>query len=100
MLSPRLLATGLLVSASGLASPAADPLRAQSVPGASERCASLARLARRDLVIESAELTEAGAAAGSPGAGDRVLPAHCLVKATIDPRTDAGGRAFGIGFEL
>lgn len=91
-LSARLLATGLLVSASGLASPATDRLHAQSVPAASERCASLARLARPDLVIERAELAET--------AGDRILPAHCLVKATIDPRTGVGGRAFGIGFEL
>jgi hypothetical protein len=68
-LSARLLATGLLVWASGLASPAADRLPAQPLPTASERCASLAQLARPDLVIESAELAEA--------AGDRVLPAHC-----------------------
>ncbi|MDX2237692.1 MAG: tannase/feruloyl esterase family alpha/beta hydrolase [Hyphomonadaceae bacterium] len=28
------------------------------------------------------------------------VPAHCLVKGVIDPRTGAGNRAFGIGFEL
>jgi feruloyl esterase len=57
----------------------------------------LVRLARTDLVIESAELIGAGPA---PGNGRLSLPAHCLVKATIDPRIGAGGREFGIGFEL
>lgn len=65
---------------------------ARSSAGRRSSPISLARLARADLVIESAELAEI--------AGDRILPAHCLVKATIDPRTGVGGRAFGIGFEL
>jgi len=29
-----------------------------------------------------------------------MLPAHCRVRATIDPRTGVGERTFGIGFEL
>ena len=92
-------ATGLALSANALVLPAAAPL-AQSVPTANERCASLARLARPDLIFESAELVEAAPAPGPPNAERRVLPVHCLVKATLDRRSGAGGREFGIGFEL
>lgn len=91
------LATGLALSVHAVAIPTLSPSLAQVGPGASERCASLTRLARADLVFQSAELVEAGPA---PNASDTILPAHCLVKATIDPRTGVGGREFGIGFEL
>ncbi|MBO9575761.1 MAG: tannase/feruloyl esterase family alpha/beta hydrolase [Sphingobium sp.] len=53
--------------------------------------------------ISQAELIAAGpmtAPAGPPGAAKPELPEHCLVKGVLNPRKGAGGRAFGIGFEL
>jgi feruloyl esterase len=50
------------------------------------------------VTVESAELT---ASAPAPAAGGgAMLPEHCLVRGTINRRTGAGGRAYGIGFEL
>jgi len=68
------------------------------------KCANIAAMAGEGLRIGTAELVPAGdlaaPAAGPPGSKVPALPQHCLVRGTIDPRTGAGGRQFGIGFEL
>src|SRR6187402_1689970 len=72
---------------------------------AGARCANLARQARPDLTIAEAELVKSGPFA-VPGPAARaaeppaVLPEHCRVRGTLNPRDGFGGRAFGIGFEL
>jgi hypothetical protein len=72
-------------------------------------CGDLAGLARPDLRIARAESVPAGtlpadnpARAALTGAARAraALPAHCLVEGTIEPRTGAGGVAYGIGFQL
>ncbi|MET7242388.1 tannase/feruloyl esterase family alpha/beta hydrolase [Methylobacterium sp. EM32] len=72
-------------------------------------CGDLAQLARPDLRITRAEALPAGTLpADNPGRAaltgaaraKAALPAHCLVEGTIDPRTGAGGVAYGIGFQL
>lgn len=72
-------------------------------------CADLAALSRPGLHIVRAEAVAAGtlpaenpARAALTGAARAraALPAHCVVEGTINPRTGAGGQAFGIGFEL
>ena len=68
--------------------------------GAAERCAALAGRAQANLMVESAELVEEGPAPGPPGAPAQIVPAHCRVKAKINPRTGVGGREYGIGYEL
>ena len=75
---------------------------------AAERaCADLAALSRPGLRVLRAEAVAAGAlpaenparAALTGAARARAaLPAHCVVEGTINPRTGAGGQAFGIGF--
>ncbi len=77
-----------------------DSASAQGEVAFTERCASLAGNGREDLVISTASLQLAGPAPAPPGAPSAHLPAHCLVKGTINPRTGVGGREFGIGFEL
>ena len=101
----RLLATttaaGLGLAAvvlSGETAPAAAG--PQQLDNAAERCQALAALARPNLVIDNVELVAAGPAPGPPGAPERMLPAHCKVRATINPRTGVGGREYGIGYEL
>jgi feruloyl esterase len=96
-----------LATTGGIALFSAGPSTAQTQPqpDVSANCTALAGLARNGMTIERAELIAvgplAGPPAGPPGAGaPPVLPEHCLVRGTIDRRTGAGGRAFGIGFEL
>jgi feruloyl esterase len=97
----HLVASALALAGAMFTLPAASPIQAQSSPPASERCQALARLARPELVFESVDLVEAGPAPGGPPGAERgMLPAHCRVRATIDPRTGVGERTFGIGFEL
>jgi len=93
-----LLAAGL-AAASSLA--AASLAHAQESP--SDACRALTGLASPTLRVEAAELTPAGpmkAAFGPPGAPAVVLPEHCRVRGTLDPRTGVGGKSYGIGFEL
>jgi hypothetical protein len=73
---------------------------AQDAPlrDAGAHCAALARQARPDFVIATTELVQSGPAAGDARAP--VLPEHCRVRGTLNPRTGFGGREFGIGFEL
>ncbi|MXO70228.1 tannase/feruloyl esterase family alpha/beta hydrolase [Alteraurantiacibacter buctensis] len=89
-----------------LAALAAIPGAAQgdTVPTAAS-CTALAQAALPNVEIGTAELVPAGPftrpAGGPPQAGEPpVLPAHCLVRGTIDRRIGFGGREFGIGFEL
>lgn len=77
---------------------------AASAPADAARCAALASLGGANLTIRSVELAPAGPSAPSGGPPSAtpapVLPAHCILRGTINPRTGHGGRAFGIGFEL
>ena len=55
------------------------------------------------IVIKKAELLPAGPAPTSPipgPAATAALPAYCRVDGTIDPRTGAGGKPYGIGFAI
>ncbi|MBL8549935.1 MAG: tannase/feruloyl esterase family alpha/beta hydrolase [Hyphomonadaceae bacterium] len=105
--------TGMLVSAAALLALAAcaqiqqewRSIRSEMRPGdstasaaaASPRsrgCAELAAAADANLTISETS------AQGAQEIDGFQIPAHCLVKGVIDPRTGAGNRAFGIGFEL
>lgn len=82
----------LLAPGAAAASPGGDP---------ATRCAALAGALFGDTVVEQAALVPEGPlpATGKGGAAP-VLPRHCLVHGMIARRIGAGGRAFGIGFEL
>ena len=84
------------LSAQSSAGPVADAGAAKS------RCEALSGLARSGLIIDTATIVLAGPLpSDNAGAQPAVaLPAHCLVRGAIDPRTGFGGRKFGIGFEL
>ncbi len=104
MLRHGLLRTLAIASATLCASlPAQSAADQAQKPAASKaQCTGLASLAGKGLVIGTAELVAAGPLAARPGAQgpSPVLPEHCLVRGVINPRTGAGGRQFGIGFEL
>lgn len=59
-------------------------------------CAALARVSLPATVIGSARLVDAAA----ERAGDRPLPAHCIVSAEIGARTGVGGVRYATRFEL
>lgn len=70
-------------------------------------CAELLSLARPDLRITRAEPVQSGtpptenrARAALAGEGRARMPAHCVVEGMLNPRTGAGGVAFGTGFQL
>jgi len=94
-----------MIAATGWAVLPASGLSAQSDTAGDfgERCVALAGQALPDMVISAAEVIAAGhlampgPAAAQPGP---VLPEHCRVRGTINPRTGHGGKSFGIGFEL
>ncbi|OYW44274.1 MAG: hypothetical protein B7Z08_02925 [Sphingomonadales bacterium 32-68-7] len=65
---------------------------------AAARCAAVAEAVRPGLAFSRAELAAAGPARA--GGGQVELPEHCVVRGVIDRRVGAGGRTFGIGFEL
>ena len=70
-----------------------------------DRCAGMANISGYGLKVEKAEWVPAGRAPAEDGsgAGDSsrpIIPEHCLVQGTINPRTGVGGRKFGIGFDL
>ena len=66
-----------------------------------DRCQALAMLAGEGVTIEAANLVAEGPLkVANPQAAAVDLPEHCLVRGVINPRTGAGGRKFGIGFEL
>ncbi|MBO9519342.1 MAG: tannase/feruloyl esterase family alpha/beta hydrolase [Porphyrobacter sp.] len=93
------LLAGLLVGPAQI-SVAQDSLQHE----AAARCSALVQKARPDLNVTEAELVRAGPfsppAPGPGSASAPVLPEHCRVRATINPRVGQGGRDFGIGFEL
>jgi hypothetical protein len=65
------------------------------------RCAALQAPLIQGLVVETAALVPAGAVKTSAEAGASVeLPAHCLFRGTLAPRTGAAGQHLGIGIEL
>jgi hypothetical protein len=68
-------------------------------------CAALADLAVPGFVVEKAEIVPAGPAPAPDGSGvlngsGERLPEHCLVQGLLNPRIGAGGRKFGLGFDL
>ncbi len=69
------------------------------------RCAALAELVEPGFVVEKAEIVPAGPAPAADGSGiidisGESLPEHCLVQGMLNPRIGAGGRKFGLGFDL
>ncbi len=71
----------------------------------SSQCAALADLAAPGFVVEKAEIVPAGPAPAPDGSGvvngsGELLPEHCLVQGMLNPRVGAGGRRFGLGFDL
>jgi feruloyl esterase len=83
--------------------PAQGQPQGPAASAGAERCAALAGVAGSP--VRSAELVPSGPARGSapgpaPAAAAPILPTHCLVRGTINPRKGHGGRDFGIGYEL
>jgi hypothetical protein len=69
------------------------------------QCAVLADLAVPGFLVEKAEIVPAGSAPAADGSGivngkGELLPEHCLVQGMLNPRVGAGGRKFGLGFDL
>jgi pimeloyl-ACP methyl ester carboxylesterase len=65
------------------------------------RCAALQAPFIEGLVIEAASLVSAGIVKTGADADSQVtLPAHCLLRATLGPRTGMDGQHLGIGIEL
>ena len=85
------LSLAIMLGAAGRA-PAAGP---------AARCAALRAPLIQGLAVESAALVPAGAVKTGAAAGVSVdLPAHCLFRGTLAPRTGAAGQHLGIGIEL
>ena len=69
----------------------------------SSKCTEMAkfRLSGAQLQITRSEWIPAGPMqAGRAGGGDVSLPAHCRVEGTLDKRTGANGKTYGIGFAV
>ena len=96
------VACAVSMLAATMALPASSSALGKPAPSlGAKQCAALAGLARDDLLIGKAEIVPAGPAPAPPGAqAAQLLPEHCLVRGTINPRVGFGGREFGIGFEL
>ena len=62
-------------------------------------CRSLEHFAPPDFVIETLETVRSGTVKQAPS-GVVELPAHCLFRGTLAPRTSSDGQHFGIGMEL
>ncbi|WP_404714131.1 tannase/feruloyl esterase family alpha/beta hydrolase [Sphingomonas sp. MMS24-J13] len=92
------------IAAMALALLLPSTVRAQAnARGDVERCAALRATSIDGAVIDEAALSTSApppAGASGQGAAPIVLPRHCLVRGTINRRIGAGGRAYGIGFEL
>ncbi|MEN3747345.1 DUF6351 family protein [Sphingomonas sp. HF-S3] len=95
-----LLLTSVALPGGGKALPAPAPRMSTA-----ERCAALAGK-QLDQGVRITSTKHVGAAAPGTvpsGFGPPIpsgIPAHCLVEGTIDPRTGAGGKPYGIGFAL
>jgi len=104
------LIVGSIVFALGVAAPCAratdvgSDAHALSMRSLAQHCQDLRAFRFPALVIEETLTVAAGPAAVPPGAPSAipaaVLPAHCLLRATLAPRTAADGQHFGIGLEL
>lgn len=73
--------------------------------GGAARCAALAEYSGWGVEVETARLVGRGPAPAEDGSGREdpsrpVIAEHCLVQGMINRRTGAGGRQFGIGFDL
>ncbi|HTY51464.1 MAG TPA: tannase/feruloyl esterase family alpha/beta hydrolase, partial [Steroidobacteraceae bacterium] len=67
----------------------------------SERCAALRTAGIAGLKVEQASMVAAGKVKPAAGPGAELdLPAHCLFRGTLDPRTGPQGQQLGIGLEL
>ncbi len=79
----------------------AAPVSRAATADPAARCAALQSPGIAGLVVEQATLVAAGSVPAGTGAADTVqLPAHCLFRATLDPRLGAQGQHLGIGIEL
>jgi feruloyl esterase len=63
-------------------------------------CAASLQLAGFALQVDSAVATPAGPYRANADAKPIDLPAHCVLKAQIEPRTGVDGKRYSIGFEL
>ena len=78
---------------------AAEPMSAGPMAHPAIPCRSLKRFAPPDFVVETLESVHAETVKLAP-AGEVELPAHCLFRGTLAPRTSPDGQHFGIGMEL
>ena len=77
----------------------APPQTARPASAPAKRCLDLKHFSQPGLVVEDPQYVPAGPTPVSPGVTVD-LPAHCLFRATLAPRTGPDGQRFGIGFEL
>src|SRR5689334_17828711 len=92
------LVVGAIVAASPVLTARADePSSSGESPrsSASARCEALRTFAWPELVVEEARVVPAGLQAEQTP-----LPEHCMLRATLAPRTGASGQHLGIGFDL
>lgn len=64
------------------------------------RCLDLRQFSLAGLRVDDVQIMPAGPATTSLPGAPADLPAHCLFRGTLDPRTGAQGQQLGIGFEL
>jgi feruloyl esterase len=98
----RFAINAVAVTISSFAVTLSAPTRAQA-SDAGTRCKAMASAMLTSTEINKIELVVAGpmtAPATAPNAPRAILPEHCLVRGTLNLRMGAGGRSFGIGFEL
>ncbi|HTR01172.1 MAG TPA: tannase/feruloyl esterase family alpha/beta hydrolase [Candidatus Acidoferrum sp.] len=64
-------------------------------------CLALAKTAAPNFRVDTAEWVAAGNLASGPNGATTPVPAHCLFRVTLDPRTaDIPDMSYGIGLEL
>lgn len=100
-LSARHHATAIVISTLAMTLP--QQAHAQSsTASALERCQTMTLALMPGTNITKAELVPAGpmTTPSGPATPTSELPEHCLVRGILNARTGAGGRPFGIGFEL
>lgn len=90
--APVAMAGLLAAGCTGWGEPTATAPSAPLVPN----CGAVQALVFDNTVMHSAVLVPAGAAKS----GNTPMPAHCLVKAEINPRTGVNGVRYGINVEL
>lgn len=102
----RIHCVALVLAVAAACGPAMAQARvATSMQDGPEACHRLAALANARLVITMAQWIPAGPLKGPPMPFLQMLahvrlPAHCLVRGVLDPRTGVGGVKYGLGFEL